>query len=51
LETLCTPIVRDEQGSKPVDTLVMCFHVRNFLSQKTEVVGQAFSTVLTMLET
>ena len=54
LNTLCTPLVEDEQalrkGSKPVDAWVMCFHARNFLSQKTELVGQASNTALTLLE-
>lgn len=54
LNTLCTPLVEDEQalrkGSKPVDAWVMCFHARNFLSQKTELVGQASNAALTLLE-
>ena len=55
LSTLCTPIVEDEhalrKGGKPVDAVVMCFHARNYLSQKAELVGQACSAALTMLET
>ena len=54
LSTLCTPIVEDEhalrKGSKSADALVICFHARGFLSQKTELVGQACSAALTMLE-
>jgi hypothetical protein len=54
LSTLCTPIVEDERalrkGSKSADALVICFHARGFLSQKTELVGQACSAALTMLE-
>jgi hypothetical protein len=54
LSTLCTPIVEDEhalrKGSKSADALVICFHARSFLSQKTELVGQACSAALTMLE-
>ena len=55
LNTLCTPLIEDEhalrKGNKPVDALVMCFHARNFFSQKTELVGQAYSAALTMLAT
>jgi hypothetical protein len=54
LSTLCTPIVEDEhalrKGSESADALVICFHARSFLSQKTELVGQACSAALTMLE-
>lgn len=54
LSTLCTPIVEDEhalrRGGKSADALVICFHARSFLSQKTELVGQACSAALTMLE-
>jgi hypothetical protein len=55
LNTLCTPIVEDEQalrkGSKSVDALVICFHARSFLSQKIELVDEACSAALTMLGT
>jgi hypothetical protein len=54
LSTLCAPIVEDEhalrKGSKSADALVICFHARSFLSEKTELVGQACSAALTMLE-
>ena len=54
LSTLCTPIVEDEhalcKGSKSADALVICFHATNFLSQKTELGGQACSAALAMLE-
>jgi len=54
LSTLCTPIVEDEyalrKGSKSADALVICFHARVFLSKKIELVGQARSAALTMLE-
>ena len=54
LSTLCTPIVEDEnalrKGSKSPDALVICLHARSFLSQNTELVGQACSAALTSLE-
>ena len=54
LSMLCTPIVEDEhalrKGSESADALVICFHARSFLIQKTELVEQACSAALTMLE-
>jgi hypothetical protein len=55
LNTLYTPIVEDEQalrkGSESADALVTCFHARSFLSQSTELVDQASSAALKLLET
>jgi hypothetical protein len=54
LGTLCSPIVEDEhalrKGNKSFEALVICFHARVFLSQRAELVGQAYSASLTMLE-
>jgi hypothetical protein len=38
------------KGSKSADALVICFHARSFFSKKIELVGQACSAALTMLE-
>lgn len=54
LGTLCTPIVNDEQalrkGNRSVEALVICFHARAFLTQRLELVGQAYNAALTTLE-
>jgi hypothetical protein len=54
LGTLCSPIVEDEhalrKGNKSFEALVICFHARVFVSQRAELVGQAYSASLTMLE-
>jgi hypothetical protein len=54
LGTLCSPIVEDEhalrKGYKSFEALVICFHARVFLSQRAELVGQAYSASLTMFD-
>jgi hypothetical protein len=54
LDTLCSPIVDDEQalrtGNKSFEALVICFHARVFLSQSAELVEQVYSASLMMLE-
>jgi hypothetical protein len=54
LGTLCSPIVNDERalltGNNSFEALVICFHARAFLSKSAEIVEQAYSASLMVLE-